>query len=254
MIACLAGMGWLLTQDDFDLDASSLELSGIQYTDSAAVAAIVTPAVSGGQNVFLVNTGSIRAQLLTLPTIAIAEVRAALPNRMTVAITERVPVVAVLHDNMLHIIDGNGVVLDDRALDAPGLENLPVVDDGRAASAISYATGDQVNAVDARAILTLSALTPMLLGSSATALSVSIDDMNGYLVSAAPYGWRAVFGHYTPTLRPPDEIDGQVQCLETILADGEQSLDTVYLAPSEGRCGTYLPLPSAAPSTSPAPS
>ena len=40
LVGCVAGIGWLLTADDFELDASSLEVSGIQYTDSAAVSAV----------------------------------------------------------------------------------------------------------------------------------------------------------------------------------------------------------------------
>lgn len=253
MIGCVVGIGWLVTADDFELDASSLELSGIQYTDSAAVTAILAPAVSGGGSVFLVHTGSIRAELLALPTVASAEVRAALPQRLIVAITERVPVLVVRHGGSVYLVDGDGVVLDDRAPDAPGLEGLPVLDDRRITAAIAFATGEPINDVDAQAMLALAALTPTLIGSSATALTVSVDDTDGYVVSAAPYGWRAVFGHYTPTLRPPSGIDRQVQCLETILADGEQVLDTIYLTPNEGRCGTYLPLPTARPSASLAP-
>jgi hypothetical protein len=254
LIGCAAGIGWLLMSDDFDLEPSSLELSGIRYTDPAAVAAILAPAVSGGRNVFLVDTGSINAELLGLPTVATAEVRAVLPQRLIVAITERMPVLAVRHRGTVYLVDGDGIVLDDRPADAPGLEELALIDDQRSTSAIAYATGGAINTVDARAMLTLAALTPTLLGSSATTLTVSIDDADGYVVSATPYGWRAVFGHYTPTLRPPAMIDRQVQCLETIVADGEALLDTAYLSPQGDRCGTYLPLPTVAPSASPAPS
>lgn len=253
LIGSVVGIGWLVTAHDLELDASSLEMSGIQYTDPTAVAAILAPAVSGGSNVFLVRTGSIRAQLLALPTVATADVRAALPHRLIVNITERVPVLAIRQGGSVYLVDGNGVVLDDRAPDAPGLEGLAVLDDRRVTAAIVYATGDLINVVDSQAMLTLAALTPTLLGSSATTLMVSVNDTDGYVVSAAPYGWRAVFGHYTPTLRPPAQIERQVQCLETILADGEQVLDTVYLAPNEGRCGTYLPVPTARPSVSPVP-
>jgi POTRA domain-containing FtsQ-type protein len=250
LVGCVAGIGWLVTADDFELDPSSLELSGIRYTDPAVVSAILAPQVSGGQSAFLIDTTAIRAELLALPTVATAEVRTVLPHRLVVVITERLPVLAVRHAGAVYLLDGDGVVLDDRALDTTGLEGLAPIDDQRITSAITYTTGETVNSIDTRAMLTLAALTPTLLGSSSTALRVSIDDSDGYVVTAAPYGWRAVFGHYTPTLRPPSEIDRQVQCLETILADGEAALDTVYLAPDGDRCGTYLPLPTTSPTPS----
>ena len=250
LIGCVAGIGWLLTAADFELDAASLEVSGIQYTDSAAVTAILAPAVSDGKSVFLIDTSSLRDELLGLPTVATADVRAVLPHRLIVDITERVPVLALRQGLQVYLVDGDGVVLDERQADAPGLAGLRVIDDRRVSVAIAYAPGDAINRDDAVAMLTLAALSPTLLGSSATALTVSVDDTHGYVVSAAPYGWLAVFGHYTPTLRPPTEIDRQVQCLETILANGEQLLDTIYLAPQGDRCGTYLPLPTVSPSPS----
>ena len=93
-------------------------------------------------------------------------------------------------------------------------------------------------------MLQIAALTPALVGSAALTLAFSVDDSRGFVVSAAPGGWRAVFGIYTPTLRPPSEIAQQVQCLRSLLATGESAIDTIYLAPQDDRCGTYLPRPS----------
>jgi hypothetical protein len=93
-------------------------------------------------------------------------------------------------------------------------------------------------------MLQIGALTPALLGSTASQLAFRVDDRDGFVVSASPDGWRAVFGFYTPTLRPPSEIAQQVQCLRSLLAMGEAAIDTIYLAPQDDRCGTYLPRPS----------
>jgi hypothetical protein len=97
-------------------------------------------------------------------------------------------------------------------------------------------------------MLQIGALTPELVGSAASELVFSADDTDGFVVTAAPYGWRAVFGFYTPTLRPPTLIAQQVQCLRSLLASGEAQMDTIYLAPEGDRCGTYLPHASPSPS------
>jgi hypothetical protein len=98
-----------------------------------------------------------------------------------------------------------------------------------------------MNEIDLGAILRLAALSPDLLGSAAERLELSIEPEDGFVVHAVPAGWRAVFGHYTPTLRTTDLIDGQVQCLRSILADGEAGLETVYLSLGDDRCGTFVP-------------
>jgi hypothetical protein len=101
-----------------------------------------------------------------------------------------------------------------------------------------------VDPTETAAMLQIGALTPTMVGSNASSLTFGATDADGFVVTAEPYGWRAVFGFYTPTLRPPSQIAQQVQCLRSLLATGEAAIDTIYLAPSDDRCGTYLPRPS----------
>ena len=105
------------------------------------------------------------------------------------------------------------------------------------------------------AIATTEALTPEIVGTSYDQLSVSVDDTDGYVVEAEPNGWRAVFGQYTPNLRPVDIFDRQVQCLRARVGQDEQLIQTIFLAPLEEGCGTYLPRTTPAPveSASPTP-
>ena len=91
-------------------------------------------------------------------------------------------------------------------------------------------------------MLELGALTPALLDSRRRAsVSASVGDDNGFVLDAQPDGWQAIFGEYTPNLRPTDLIPRQVQCLRSLLAASESDLRTIYLAPLDERCGTYLP-------------
>ena len=45
------------------------------------------------------------------------------------------------------------------------------------------------------------------------------------MLTAEPHGWRAIFGSYTPTLRPPDMIARQVQCLRSLLGQRTRPID-----------------------------
>ncbi len=57
--------------------------------------------------------------------------------------------------------------------------------------------------------------------------------------SANPFGWTAIFGFYTRTIRPPDLIPGQVRALRSLLYGQEAKIGRVILADDRG--GTYVP-------------
>jgi hypothetical protein len=84
----------------------------------------------------------------------------------------------------------------------------------------------------------LLALTPESLGSRAGTLQLRVDEHDGYVLQS-DRGWQAIFGHYTPTLQPPEVVPGQVQCLSWLLASHERQLERVRLALSENGCGTF---------------
>jgi hypothetical protein len=69
-------------------------------------------------------------------------------------------------------------------------------------------------------------------------LRVVIDDTDGYQLRPVGQPWIAVFGIYTPTIRTPDLVPGQVRLLRSLLAGREQSLKRVVLA--DDRNGTYV--------------
>jgi hypothetical protein len=104
--------------------------------------------------------------------------------------------------------------------------------------------GGTLDDIERSVTLRLAAVTPELVGSSGERLELSIDDEEGYVLTASPASWRAIFGHYTPTLRSPDVIEQQVQCLRSLLATGEGAILEVRLAVADDRCGTYQPRPT----------
>lgn len=251
MLACAATIGWLVTSDDFVLDEDSIALSGLGFTDPALVRTTIGLEPGSAPNLFMVRTQQMERALSALPAVASAQVSAVLPHRLSVTISERTAVLIVSRVEGDYLVDVDGVVLDRLSPGRDWVAEVPLVVDRRLRLAIPVVVGQRLDPIDLAAMLRLRALTPATIGSGATALALTVDDADGYVLSALPLAWRAVFGHYTPTLRPPDSIDRQVQCLRSLLAEGEASIDTVYLAPQDDRCGTYLPL--ATPRTAPSP-
>jgi hypothetical protein len=243
----LGSAWWLTTTDRLDLAADQPRISGIHFSDPAQVRAALGPAGAGHPNVFTVDTGAIRSALLELPSVADAQVVASLPDELSVVVIERQPVLAVATVNDTYLLDESGVVLQElgagEALPGP----LPLVHDMRSQWAPTMAVGARLDDVDLTALLELAALTPAEVGSAAPALEVSADDSDGYVVSPVNGGWRAIFGHYAPTIRPPDMIAKQVQCLRSMLAADESRIATIYLSPLEDRCGTFVPRATATP-------
>lgn len=138
--------------------------------------------------------------------------------------------------------------------DAPpaAATDLVVVDDRRATSA-DLSVGLRLDPVDLDAATRLASLGPADVGSSAVSLAVAVTDENGFVVSARPDGWSAVFGFYTPSLRTTALVPGQVRLLRSLLMGREQLVERVILASETD--GTYVPrgTPSAIPSAKPEP-
>jgi hypothetical protein len=247
ILVTAGGILWLATSRQFALAADGVEISGVHYTDALMVREALNLPADGAPNVFGLHTDAMRRALLTLPAVTAADVHVALPNHLVVRITERTAVLRVIHDGFAYLVDGEGMVLDarDTRLEIPA--DLPVIEDQRVDLAIAYQVGQLLDPSESAAMLQIGALTPALVGSNAAGLGFSATDAEGFVVTADPDGWRAVFGFYTPTLRPPTQIAQQVQCLRSLLATGEAQIQTIYLAPSNDRCGTYLPRESPGP-------
>jgi hypothetical protein len=119
--------------------------------------------------------------------------------------------------------------------------SLPLVLDARTPDELP-ALGSYLPADDLDIMRLLLAVTPETLGSREDELLLRIDENDGYTLSGAELGWRAIFGHYYPTIQTPDVIPRQVQCLEWLLGEGERRLEQAWLALSDEACGTSTQL------------
>lgn len=251
MVAAAAAAYWMLTDSTFKLDAPNVS-GDLRFVDAQQVVGATLP--SDHPNVLLLNTDSIREQLMSQPAIEDATVTVTLPSRLDVALTERTPVFGLVRGASAMLIDGNGVPMDLVDVSRAQQLSLPLVSDERSAPPTIY-TGIAIDPIELGAILQIGAVSPALLDSQAQTFELSIRDDDGFVVTAEPQGWQAIFGQYTPNLRPTDIIPRQVQCLRSLVESSEADLKTVYLSPLDDRCGTYLPLatpsvPTPAPSKS----
>lgn len=222
-------------------------VEGVTYTDQAAVVAVLEDA--RGANLFGLVTRPLEERIRELPTVRSADVSVRLPDTVAVRLRERSPILVWQVGARRYLVDIDGQLFA-RLADAPpeAAAELPVVEDRRAA-AVGLAVGRAIERVDLDAATRLASLVPADVGSEAEALHVYVSDANGFTVRTKPSTWQAVFGFYTPTLRTPELIPGQVRLLRSLLIGREPLIDRVILASETD--GTYTtkatPLPSATP-------
>ncbi len=202
----------------------------------------------GSTNIFLVATDRLEKALLQLPAVDAASVTLQLPNTVRVHVVEREPILAWIVGDHRFLVDRDGLIFADVAGTSGVDDGLPAVTDARATSA-SLAIGGHLDPVDLDAATRLGSLRPADVGSATAALRLTVDDEDGFSMRPSSGPWTAVCGFYTPNLRPPDMIPGQVEALRSLLlAQGEAAVRRVTLASAEG--GTYLPRATPKPGSS----
>lgn len=242
--------GWLTNSAEFALDPEHVSYAGLVHTSIDDARAAIGIEAADRPNVFGLPTAAMARRLAGLPTVASAQVGVRLPDGLTATIVERTPLFRLEVAGGTFLVGADGMLLATApAGDSTGRERLPMVVDKRGADR-ALGPGDRLDDIDLAAMTTIAALSPAELGSGTSALRVAVDDGEGFTISAEPAGWRAVFGFYTLNLRPTSIIPRQVQCLRSLLGDGEERVDTVYLEPTADRCGTFRPRETPSPSPS----
>jgi hypothetical protein len=173
--------------------------------------------------------------------VADATVVVSLPDTLVVQVTEREAILVWLVGASGFLVDQDGVLFAVAGPDATAAEGLAVIEDSRPTSS-DLAIGDRLDPVDLDAATRLGALAPAQVGSVADALVVTVSEANGFVVGTSPASWVAVFGLYTPSLRTPELVPGQVRLLRSLLDGRESIVAQVILADAEN--GTFIPKPT----------
>jgi len=240
MLLAAAGIYGVAASPVFGL--GPVTVRGVHLTDAAEVTARL--GLAPGANLFALSTEPLVARLRELPTVAAVDVTIRLPDTLDVEVHEREPILVWDIGERRFLIDRDGVLFAELGAGGQDASNLPVLTDTRAASA-AFAVGGRLDPLDLDAATRLGSIKPADVGSAAAGLAVSVTDENGFVVRAMPAGWSAVFGFYTPSLRRPDLIAGQVRLLRSLLDGREATVDRVILASDTS--GTFIPRPSPTP-------
>lgn len=233
----VAGVGLKLLTGAATFGLSEIDPPTLRWTAADTVLASVQ--LAEGTNVFQVQTGPIEARLAALPAVASARVSVSLPDALTIAITERVPILVWQVGDDRYLADATGTLFAAVGPATAGAAQVPTVVDRRVASRGSVVLGTSLDPVDFDAATRLASIVPAEVGSAAAVLHVWVDDTDGFTMTAGAGTWTAVFGLYSPSVRSPDLIAGQVQLLKSLLADREPTVARIYLAGD--RSGTYVP-------------
>jgi hypothetical protein len=227
--------------------ARRITVDGAIWTGEAAVREAL--ALTGGENLFGLRTDLLEQRIVTLPAVAAADVAVALPDALRVTVVEREALLVWAVGREGWLVDREGVVFARLGDDPPAQAgDLATIEDRRQL-AFGLHIGERVPPVDLDAALRLGSLKPSDVGSAAGRLRIRIDDTNGFVLHTQPDGWSAVFGFYTPTLRTPELIAGQVRLLRSFLLGREATVARIILA--DDRNGTYIPRVTPSPSPSP---
>ncbi len=206
-----------------------------RFTSTAAVEDVL--GLRKGTNLFALSTDRLAAALRSLTTIRDATVSVELPDTVRVRLAERRPVLVWAVGDRRFLVDGEGVLFATLETAPAAAQGLRVVDDRRGAST-GLATGAHLDPVDIDAATRLGSLAPADVGSAAAGLTIALDDERGFTVASDPTAWTATFGFYTPTLRTPELVPGQVRLLRSLIARvGEGKIATILLADTIN--GTY---------------
>jgi len=228
---------------------ASAVVEGTVFTDEAAIVAALEDA--RGANLFALVTRPFEERIREIPTVRSADVSVRLPDTLAVRVRERTPILVWRVGARRYLVDTDGQLFARFADDTPeSAASLPVVEDRRAA-AVGLSVGRAVDRVDLDAATRLASLAPGDVGSAAEALLVFVNDANGFTVRTKPASWEAVFGFYTPTLRRPELIPGQVRLLRSLLIGREPLVEKIILASETD--GTYTTKPTPRPSVTPVP-
>ncbi len=221
LVAAAATWGaWFANNERFDLKPANVAITELVYTPQDVIRSAINLPADATPNVFRIGTRDMQRALEALPAVAAADVHVALPDSLVVEVTERTPTFVLVVDDKAFVVDRDGHVLDEDESSSASDIGLPIVIDDRSQFAPNVEVGGQLDAVSLDADLRLAALTPEMIGTTFDRLTLAVDDTDGWVLQAEPNGWRAIFGHYTPNLRPVDLIDRQVQCLQARIQAG----------------------------------
>jgi hypothetical protein len=115
---------WQRTQSDKRFAIRTIDAVGAKHTSREAIDAVTKDYI--GRNLFRLDIEELRRDLATLPWVSEVAVEKELPGKLTIHLTERVPVALVSAGGTLRYADATGVVFEELRPEFGNAE-LPII-------------------------------------------------------------------------------------------------------------------------------
>jgi cell division septal protein FtsQ len=219
LVAMLTGP-WLRVQE--------VSWSGARYTAADELGSLLDD--QEGRSVLSVDTRTLATRLENLPAVSEAVVVASLTGRVEATLTEHEAafVWQTSSANLLGTADGSIFAALPRDADLPeDLAAVPRVTDERRSGRL-VAVGDRVAAALLETTMRILAIDPAALGSSASTLSVRIDDEHGFRLVSADPAWEIALGVYgidprVTSAEAAARLERQVTAVRTLFAEESEA-------------------------------
>jgi len=205
------------------LRVTGVAWAGQHYTDVDDLRDLLD--AERGTSLLAIDTAALRERLEELPSVARATVSASLTGELSATVEER-PVAFVWETATVRFLgaeDGTIFAGEPREADPdPALAALPLIRDERIVARL-VTIGDVIPAALLRTALDVGAIDPARLGSTATALTVRLDDEYGFRIAAATPGWEVALGVFgldprETTAEADDRLERQITAVRTLFA------------------------------------
>jgi cell division septal protein FtsQ len=205
------------------LRVTEVSWAGEHYTRGDELERVLEP--QRGASTLAVDTEALRARIERLPSVTGATVTASLVGRVEATIVEREPAFVWETSKARFLGAADGTIFAAVRLDDPlpaAASDLPRVTDQRFVARV-VSIGDRVPEAILRTALELVEIDPVLFGSTATALSLRLDDEYGFRLASAEPGWEIAFGVYGLDPRETSaarlaRLERQVTAVRTLFA------------------------------------
>ncbi len=212
----------------FTSSAFRIEQVSVVGTHNTAIIQTIQRMGMQGQNIFLVNVKGLTSRVDAYPVVASSSLNKDWPNRLTVTVIERVPVLLWQTLHGTYSVDNQGVVIA-LASDTVGADRLMTVVDTRSGSKRQSLTpGMRLNQAEIDFAVTVFNHLPHVAGIATFKLRYDATLSGGSYVVESPSGWLAYLGSVHDT-NPLDNRLTELQQIVTLAQQQQLTLATIDL-------------------------
>ncbi len=201
-------LGWLAY--NWVVRSKAFQITGMDVTGVKHLRENELKNIAGsftGQNIFRVNLEEAARRAHANPWIKEARIYRRLPNRVSMAVSERVPAVVLDTGAGRYLVDSEGVVIDRLTLDSASAWPLPVV----AIKDYKARPGDQVTTEGMTEALTLIAELSSRGGWETSQITINANSPEALSVVYADHEFKIGVGNYGEKLRRLAEVMADVK-------------------------------------------